>query len=129
MSMTARAPEELHALIEAAFNSRDLDAFAELYEDGATQVIPPDGRRAAGKKAILGALEETLAVAPEARLEVLDKIEVGEIALTYGRWTITGTANGRAVEMSGRGTMVSRRQPDGSWRIVLDNPMAFERTE
>jgi ketosteroid isomerase-like protein len=26
--------------------------------------------------------------------------------------------------VTGRGTMVSRRQPDGTWRIVLDNPMS-----
>ena len=38
------------------------------------------------------------------------------------RWSIVGTDGGERVEMSGRGTIVSRRQPDGSWRIVLDNP-------
>jgi hypothetical protein len=26
--------------------------------------------------------------------------------------------------MSGRGAIVSRWQPDGSWRIVLDNPLS-----
>jgi ketosteroid isomerase-like protein len=31
-----------------------------------------------------------------------------------------------AVEMSGRGTIVSRRRPDGSWRIALENSMSFE---
>ena len=27
--------------------------------------------------------------------------------------------------MSGYGTIVSRRQPDGSWLIALDNPLSF----
>jgi ketosteroid isomerase-like protein len=28
------------------------------------------------------------------------------------------------VRLTGRGTMVSRRQPDGSWGIVLDDPLS-----
>jgi ketosteroid isomerase-like protein len=57
------------------------------------------------------------------RIEVVDKIQTDELALTHGRWTLTGSDGGELIEMSGRGTMVSRRQPDGSWRIVLDNPL------
>jgi hypothetical protein len=30
----------------------------------------------------------------------------------------------RALEPAGDGTIVSRRQPDGSWQIVLDNPLS-----
>ena len=29
----------------------------------------------------------------------------------------------KKAELSGRGAIVSRRQPDGTWRIVLDNPL------
>jgi ketosteroid isomerase-like protein len=32
--------------------------------------------------------------------------------------------DGAPIEMTGRGTIVSRRKPDGTWRIVLDNPMS-----
>jgi ketosteroid isomerase-like protein len=48
------------------------------------------------------------------------------MALTHARWTVTGSDGGRPIEMSGRGTIVSRRQPDGSWRIVLENSMSPE---
>jgi ketosteroid isomerase-like protein len=34
------------------------------------------------------------------------------------------TAGDERVAMAGRGTIVSRRQADGSWRVVLDNPMS-----
>ena len=37
---------------------------------------------------------------------------------------LAGFDGGEPIEMSGRGTMVSRRQPDGSWQIVLDNPLS-----
>jgi ketosteroid isomerase-like protein len=34
--------------------------------------------------------------------------------------------DGKPVEMGGGGTLVSRRQPDGTWRIVLDDPLSPE---
>ena len=37
---------------------------------------------------------------------------------------MTATDGDAPVEISGRGTIVSRRQPDGSWLIVLDNPVS-----
>ncbi len=40
-----------------------------------------------------------------------------------GRLNGVGGDGDKRLEASGSGTIVSRRQPDGSWRIVLDNPM------
>jgi uncharacterized protein (TIGR02246 family) len=124
--VAAQAPEELHTLIEAAFNDQDVEAMLDLYEPGATQVVPPDGRHASGIEAIRAAVEPILALEPRARMEVIDKVEADGLAITYGRWALDTRADPDAAEMSGRGTMVSRRQPDGTWRIVLDNPMTFE---
>jgi ketosteroid isomerase-like protein len=50
--MSARSPEEIHALIAAAFNADDLDAFVELHEQEAATIVPPDGRRVSGRDAI-----------------------------------------------------------------------------
>jgi uncharacterized protein (TIGR02246 family) len=123
--MSASAPEELHELVEAGFNDADIEALIDLYDEDATQVIPPEGERASGKQAIRAALERTLAMRPQARMEVVDKVEGDGLAVTDGRWRMSGTAeDGSEVEMSGRGTMVSRRGPDGIWRIVIDNPLS-----
>jgi uncharacterized protein (TIGR02246 family) len=123
--MSAQSPEEVHALLEAAFNTRDIDAFLELYEQDATQVVPPDGERVSGRDALRAALEPIFALRPEARMEVVGMLQGDGLALTYGRWRLDGTdPQGNRVQLEGRGTIVSRRQPDGSWRIALDNPMA-----
>jgi ketosteroid isomerase-like protein len=37
---------------------------------------------------------------------------------------VVATRGEEHLEVSGHRTIVSRRQPDGSWRIVLDNPMS-----
>jgi ketosteroid isomerase-like protein len=122
--MHARTPEELHALIAAALSDGDADAFVALHEPVATIVVPPDGRRVTGCDEIRGAIEPVLALRPVVRIEVVDKIQADGLALTRGDWTLAGSGGGELIEMSGRGTMVSRRQADGSWRIVLDNPLS-----
>jgi uncharacterized protein (TIGR02246 family) len=125
--MTPRAPEEIHEVLQVAFNARDIDALVDLYDEDATLIVPPEAERAHGRDEIRVALERTLALEPDTRFEVLGKLQGDGLALTHGRWTIAGTdEDGAPVEMSGRGTMVSRRQPDGSWRIALDNPMSPE---
>ena len=124
--MSAQSPEAVHALLEAAFNAGDLDAFMEIYDDDATLIVPPEGQRVSGHDAIRAAVQPTLALRPSAQIEVVEKLQADGLALTHARWSIVATDGGERVEMSGRGTIVSRRQPDGSWRIVLDNPLSPE---
>ena len=114
-AMTARTPEETHALLAAAFNAGDADAFAAVFEEDATMIHPPDGIVVHGRKAIRRSIEPLIAEAPTAEIEVVGKLESDGLALTHARW--------RVGEMSGYGTIVSRRQPDGIWLIVLDNPL------
>lgn len=124
--MPASTPEEIHALIAEAFNAGDIDAFLQLHEEDATIVVPPEGRRVSGRDAIRAAVEPTFALRPTIRNEVVEKVQGDGLALTHARWTLAGTDGGQRVEMSGRGTVVSRRQPGGSWRIVLENTMSPE---
>jgi len=122
--MPARSPEEIHALIAAAFSAGDLDAFIGLHEEDAATLVPPEGRRVSGHEAIRAAMEPIFALGPSARIEVVGKLEAGGLALTHARLSVVAGDGGDRLEVSGRGTIVSRRQPDGSWRIVLDNPMS-----
>ena len=122
--MPAHRPEEIHAQIAAAFAAGDLDAFLELHEPGAVSVVPPEGRRVHGHAEIRAALAPLFALRPQAQIEVLEKLEADGLALTHARVHVTAGSGGERLEISGRGTIVSRRQADGTWRIVLDNPMS-----
>ncbi len=125
--MPARTPEELPRLFAEAFSAHDLDAAVALYEPGAT-LIPLPGQVVTGTEAIREALSATLALEPKFDLEFNHAFEAGDIALVFSDWTLSTTdPNGNAVgEMEGRTTDVARRQPDGSWLFVIDDPYGGE---
>ncbi len=50
-------------------------------------------------------------------------IEAGDLALIISKWTLKGTdPTGAAVDLAGQTADVVRRQADGSWLFVIDNP-------
>jgi ketosteroid isomerase-like protein len=56
-------------------------------------------------------------------LKVTRVLEASDMALVAGVWSFAGTApNGEPVNLTGRNADVLRRQSDGSWRFVIDNP-------
>jgi ketosteroid isomerase-like protein len=107
-------------LVEEAFNEADLESVMKTYEPGAVH-RPLPGVVASGKagRDLLGGF---LSMKPIVSLETTYVFEAGDIALLCSRWTARGTdPEGNDFELSGEGTEVARRQPDGSWLTVIDN--------
>lgn len=123
--MPARSPEETHALLKAALNASDPDGFVDVFEEDATMIVPHDGSTVNGRAEIRRSLEPIVALTRrKAEIAVVGKLVNDGLALTHARWNVSGTdADGHAVELAGSGSIVSRRQPDGHWLIVLDNPI------
>ena len=52
--------------------------------------------------------------------------QTGDIALIRTSWHLTGTApDGNPFDMGGQTAVVLRRQPDGNWLEVIDNPFSL----
>jgi uncharacterized protein (TIGR02246 family) len=120
--MTAHTLEELDPLWAQAFNNRDPDGVLSLYEPGATFVLPT-GEAVSGLEAIRQTLAGYLAMKPRIDLRTKKVLRTGDVALVYSSWTLSATAeDGSAVDMAGNATVVSRQQPDGTWRLVIDDP-------
>ena len=111
MTKAAR-PEDLTSLFVAAANRGDAAGIAALYEDDAVMAYPPGGQTV-GRAAIQALWEQVLARAPHFEPEdPLPTLVSGDIALTA---TV-------AKDGAGARAQVVRRQPDGSWLRLLDQP-------
>jgi uncharacterized protein (TIGR02246 family) len=102
-------------------NARDVDGALALYEPEAAFVAEP-GRWVTGRDKIRSALERFAALEPELEGEVESVREAGGIALVVNRWSLRGRGPDGPVEMGGRSADVLRRQSDGSWRVLIDDP-------
>jgi len=124
--MPARSPEELDVLFATAINAGDIEAVMKLYEPGAC-LMPEPGEVASGTTAVRQALSGFLAMKPRIKLDVKKLAEAGGIALTTSKWVLEGTgADGKPVKIEGQSAEVARRQPDGTWLFVIDNPYGLQ---
>ena len=105
-----------------AFEAGDIPGILGHYETGAVVVGQP-GKPASGKPALTELFQQFIAVNPKFIFHEHEVIEAGDIALHAARWTMTGTApDGTALEDGGLSLAILRRQPDGEWLMVIDNP-------
>jgi uncharacterized protein (TIGR02246 family) len=118
--MASPAPAEFSALFTGYFNSGDLDALVDLYERDAV-LLPEPGKPVVGHEAIRAALEAFVATGLKIDLKTHTIHEADGVALLYSRWTLSDGAGGPPA-MSGSTVEVVRRQADGSWRFIIDDP-------
>ena len=114
-------PEDVVRRFEQLLGARDVDGLLELYEPDAA--FQTQAGVVTGHDAIRGALNELVALKPTISGDIHKVVEADGTALLINRWVLDGTApDGSAVRMSGVSADIMRRQPDGSWRVLVDDP-------
>jgi ketosteroid isomerase-like protein len=108
----------LHAAVEAGVNTGDIDALVALYEPDAT-LLGENGTAVVGHEAIREAWTSVVGFGGRMTLRTRSAVELGDIALLSNEWTYE---IGGAVVAGAITSEVARRQPDGAWRYVIDNP-------
>jgi ketosteroid isomerase-like protein len=120
--MSRQTPEQVLRSIVGGINSGNLDALMALYEPEAAFATAP-GTLAHGPSGVRDALAGFIAMKGTLDLEVTRVLEAGGLALVTTVWSFAGTGpDGQPVQLAGRSADVLRRQADGSWRFVIDNP-------
>jgi ketosteroid isomerase-like protein len=115
-------PEQVLESIVDGINSGNLDALMPLYEPHAAFAAQP-GSLAHGVSGVRESLTAFTAMKGTLNLEVTRVLEAAGLALVVGVWSFAGSGpDGEPVTLTGHNADVLRRQPDGSWRFVIDNP-------
>lgn len=122
-AVPARAtPQQVLKSIVDGINSGHLDALISLYEPQAAFAAQP-GRLSHGLAGVRASLAAFTAMNGTLDLDVTRALEADDLALVVGVWSFRGTSpDGKPVTLTGHNADVLRRQPDGSWRFVIDNP-------
>jgi ketosteroid isomerase-like protein len=111
MGEPANRPAQLSEFILTRLNAGDVDGVVELYEPTAVLVLP-DSSVASGTEQIRAFYAQLLASRPTfARGQPRQTLVNGDLALTS-----TCLAGGQVT------VELARRQPDGTWLWVIDNP-------
>jgi uncharacterized protein (TIGR02246 family) len=104
------------------FNTGDVEAVLAMYEPRAI-LVAPAGQVAQGAAGLREALNKFLSLKPTLTINHSRVVVAGDLALSLVRWTLTGTGpDAKPVYMEGTASDVLRRQGDGTWLFVIDNP-------
>lgn len=117
----ATSPEQQPNVFATAFNTGDSAMIERVYDEAGVFVgspgQPTTGTARREANARMASLGCPIEVKPR-HVYVAD-----DIALLIVDWTIAGTTpNGEEVNIQGTATDVARRNSDGVWRYIIDNP-------
>jgi uncharacterized protein (TIGR02246 family) len=120
--MSTSTPEQVLAAIVDGINTGNLDSLMPLYESDAAFATQP-GNLAHGAPGISEALAGFISMKGTLDLKVTRVLEVDDLALVTGVWSFEGSGpDGEPVRLAANNADVLRRQTDGTWRFVIDNP-------
>jgi uncharacterized protein (TIGR02246 family) len=121
------SPADIYPTLLKAFNAGDVDATVACYESKACFVLK-SGHVACGAVELREMFHASFSQKPDLKLDVSKIIPAGDnLALVIVKWTSkTVSSSGETKVRAGTATDIARRQPDGTWKLVFDNPYGIE---
>ncbi|MCG7508654.1 YybH family protein [Mesorhizobium retamae] len=119
MSRKVYQPAEMNGAFAAARNAGNLDEMLSLYEADAQLLVDASGTALSGKAAIARELQMLIDLPGTMVSNNTFCVEHGDLALLRADFTLTDEKG--AIVYSGFTAEIIRKQPDGSWRYVIDH--------
>lgn len=118
----AAQPEDLNRFFLERANVGDVEGVVALYEPAAV-LVGPGKRVISGTQALRQAYAQLFAAKPRFAGETQAAIRNGDLALTSTQFITSSVGpDGNLITMKTATTEVARRQPDGTWLWVIDQP-------
>jgi uncharacterized protein (TIGR02246 family) len=124
--MLPHKPEDWPHVFEQHLNAGDLDTVMALYEAEA-RFVARSGDTLVGRNAIRKVLARMIEAKTQFQSRVVRAVTVGEIAQLYTDFDGTRIdESGNTVPIRNKAIEVLRRQPDGTWRLIVGDPNGRE---
>lgn len=118
----AQQPEHLHQLFITGVNAHDIEGLMALYEPAST-TADLEGHLLQDLSALREFLTGLLTVVKRLDGETRRVLVAGDIALLSSTWrAVLVDGDGEIINVTGTSAEVARRQPDGIWRFLIDDP-------
>src|SRR5215468_4288685 len=115
-------PEDWPRQFEEQLNAGNLDGMLALYEPEA-HFVKKSGETLVGQEAIRNALRSLIEAKTHFQSRVVRATTVGDIAQLYTDFEGTRLdESGKTVPVRNSAIEVLRRQPDGSWKLIMGDP-------
>ena len=124
--MAAQTPEDVYDLFVDRYLAKDVPGMLAIYEPTA-RFVTQDERIVDTHEKIGAELSALLALGGTISVDPPDVVMLGELAQLHANWRITGTGTNGDQTISSRTSDIFRRQPDGRWLVVVDNPFGGAR--
>jgi uncharacterized protein (TIGR02246 family) len=127
MEKSAFTPEQNQVMnvilkMTDAFHKKDLEGVLASYEPNAVIVFEP-GKPASGIDAMTEGFKGFFVLNPKFEYSGHEVFLNGDLAMHFAPWTMTGKLpDGTDVKQSGLSVVVLRKQSNGEWLMVFDNP-------
>jgi ketosteroid isomerase-like protein len=104
------------------FNKGNISFLMTLYENGACFASKPE-QTEKDLKNIRQSLQSFIDMRSKLEAKVKRVLQANDLTLLITEWSINGTKpDGKPINLTGRATVVLRRQSDGNWLMVIENP-------
>jgi ketosteroid isomerase-like protein len=114
-------PEDLLNSQVEEFNKRNISFLMTLYEKDVC--FASKSEQVKDPESIRRTLQSFIDMGTKLEARVKRVLQANDLALLITEWTINGTEpDGKPINLTGRGTVVLRRQSDGNWLMVIENP-------
>jgi ketosteroid isomerase-like protein len=121
MNLPTRA-QDAHAALAAAYNTGDLNTVLSMYDVTGIMVAEPD-KPVTGRAGWEAAVKGILSIKGKMDIKTVYCLQTGDVAVGRSEWSIT---DGEEVKVSARGIEVLMKQPDGTWKIIVDHAFGAE---
>lgn len=123
--MRVTDPSKLNEHFNDLFKANDLEGMMNLYEEDAVLCDAP-GIQFKGHAQIREQMKALLSLKGELAANQISCVQNDDLALLHAQWSFSGKdATGHDVNIGGHSSKVARRNIEGSWRYVIDVPVAL----